>query len=94
MNGSCMCWCLHADALLVFIKLLRIWLSIHDISLVSTWCRIYLYVISRKFEARKSEHARRVVKPFKVRPHIGGRGFFLAVRPDLVRLGSVSQWVG
>lgn len=35
-------------------------------------CRIYLYVISRKFEARKSEHARRVVKPFKVRAQTAG----------------------
>lgn len=33
-----------------------------------TWlCRIYLYIIARKFETRKSEHTRRVVKPFKVR---------------------------
>lgn len=29
-------------------------------------CRIYLYVVGRKSEARKTEQARRVVKPFKV----------------------------
>lgn len=29
-------------------------------------CRIYLYVVNRKFETRKTENARRVVKPFKV----------------------------
>jgi hypothetical protein len=29
-------------------------------------CRIYLYVVGRKSEARKTEQTRRVVKPFKV----------------------------
>ena len=29
-------------------------------------CRIYLYIVGRKSEARKTEQARRVVKPFKV----------------------------
>jgi hypothetical protein len=29
-------------------------------------CRIYLYIVGRKSEARKTEQTRRVVKPFKV----------------------------
>ncbi len=46
-------------------------------------CRIYLYVISRKFEARKSEHARRVVKPFKVRAQTAGWNMHVAANMRL-----------